>query len=147
MTNSNWSQIPIGADRDYKLCFGCGQENPIGLKLNFQWDGKTASTEFIPTELYQGWPGVVHGGIVICMLDEAMSWVVLFEGMNCVTARMQVKLKHPAAINEPLLISSSITRKTRKLAKTKAAISMKDGTLIAEGVATHFVVDSKSNGD
>ncbi len=137
---TTWPQISIDTDRSYSLCFGCGQNNPIGLKLSFQWDGKTAKAEFTPTEFYQGWPGQVHGGILTCILDESMGWAVLSEGMNCITAKIEVKLKRLASIDEPLVIISSITKKTRKLVKTKAAISLKDGTLIAEGAATHFVV-------
>ncbi len=142
-----WPQISINADRSYSLCFGCGQNNPIGLKLRFQWDGKTARAEFTPTEFYQGWPGLVHGGIIICMLDEATGGVVLFEGMHCVTAEMQVKLRRLVSINEPLVITSSITKKTRKLVKTKAAVCLKDATLVAEGTASQFVVDSPGRKD
>ncbi len=144
---TTWPQVTINTDRAYSLCFGCGQNNPIGLKLSFQWDGKTAKAEFTPTEFYQGWPGQVHGGILICILDEAMGWAVLSEGMNCITARIQAKLNRTASIDEPLFITSSITKKTRKVIKTKAAISLKDGTLIAEGTATHFVINSQHRED
>jgi uncharacterized protein (TIGR00369 family) len=137
---ATWPQVSINANGDYSQCFGCGQNNPIGLKLHFQWDGKTARAEFTPTELYQGWPGLVHGGILLCMLDEAMSWVTLFEGKNSVTARIQANLKRPASINQPLVITSSVTKKTRRLVEAKSAIALSDGTLIAEGSATQFVV-------
>ncbi|MFC2011324.1 PaaI family thioesterase [Chloroflexota bacterium] len=139
---TNWPQLTIDTDRSYSLCFGCGQNNPIGLKLSFHWDGKTAKAEFTPTEFYQGWPGQVHGGILTCILDEAMSWAVLSEGVNCVTAKIQVNLRRPASIDEPLVIISSITRKTRKVAETKAMVALRDGTLIAEGTAKHFIADS-----
>ncbi|MFC1957950.1 PaaI family thioesterase [Chloroflexota bacterium] len=142
---TNWPQVSIDIEDDYKLCFGCGQDNPIGLKLSFQWDDKTARTEFTPTDFYQGWPGVVHGGIIVCLLDEAMSYAPMFEGMHCVTAEMQVKFKCPAPINEPLVIASSVTKKTRRLVETRATVSSKDGTLIAEGTATHFVANSPNS--
>ena len=144
---TTWPQISIDADRDYSRCFGCGQNNPIGLKLSFQWDGKTARAEFTPTEFYQGWPGLVHGGIMICLLDEAMAYAGLFEGTICVTAKMQVKLRHLTPINEPLVITSSITKKTRKVVGTRAAISLRNGTLVAEGTATQFVVQSQNRED
>lgn len=144
---TTWPQISIDTDRDNSLCFGCGQDNPIGLKLSFQWDGKTARAEFSPTEFYQGWPGMVHGGIVICLLDEAMSYAAIFEGMHCVTVKIQVKLRRPASINEPLVITSSVTKKTRKLVETRAVVSLMDGTMIAEGAATHFVANSPSRED
>jgi len=137
---TNWPQISIDTDRDYNLCFGCGQDNPIGLKLNFQWDGKTARAEFTPTKFYQGWSGVVHGGIITCILDEAISYAALFEGMHCATAEIRVKLKRPALIDESLIITSSVIKKTRKLIEVKANITLKDGTPIAEGTGTQFVI-------
>ena len=136
----NWPQISVDTDRGYSMCFGCGQNNPIGLKLGFRWDGKTARAEFTPTKFYQGWSGLVHGGILISILDEAMAYAALFEGRHCITAKMQVKLSRLAPIDEPLIITSSTIRKTRKLVEAKAAISLKDGTLIAEGTATQFVI-------
>ena len=144
-----WPQITINTGKDdNRLCFACGQDNPIGLKLNFQRDGDgVVQAQFTATELYQGWEGLVHGGIVICLLDEAMSYAALFDGMNCVTADIQAKLKSPAPINQPLLITASVTRKTRKLVRTRAMVSLNDGTVIAEGTARHFVADSSDSRD
>jgi len=137
-----WPKVSI--DERYSLCFGCGQDNPRGLKLNFGWDGKTARAEFTPTKLYQGWSDMVHGGIIMCILDEAMAYAAKFEGMTCITARIQVKLNRPALIDEPLIVTSSVTKKTRKLVETKANISLTDGTPVAEGTATQFVVNTGS---
>ena len=137
-----WPQISVD-DSDYSRCFACGQDNPIGLKLSFQRDGRTARAEFTPGDAYQGWPGLVHGGIIFCLLDEAMAYAGLFEGVTCVTAKMQARLSHPAATNEPLIITSSVTKKTRKLIETRAVVASKDGVVIAEGTATQFVVNSR----
>lgn len=139
----NWPQISIDTEESLAMCFGCGRDNPIGLKLNFKWDNKTARAEFTPTKSHQGWSGVVHGGIIGCLLDEAMGYATFFEGIVCLTARMQVRIKRPALIGEPLIITSSVTRRTRKLVETKAAVSLKDGTPVAQSTATMFVIHSK----
>jgi beta-phosphoglucomutase family hydrolase len=141
---ATWPKVSI--DERYSLCFGCGRDNPIGLKLNFDWDGKTARAEFMPTKLYQGWSEVVHGGIIMCLLDEAMAYAAKFEGMTCITARIQAKLIRPAYIGQLLVITSSVTRKTRKLVETIANISLTDGTPVAEGTSTQFVVNTGSEG-
>jgi len=137
-----WPKVSI--DERYSLCFGCGQDNPIGLKLNFSWDGKTARAEFTPTKLYQGWSDMVHGGIILCLLDEAMAYAARFEGMTCVTAKIQARLKRPAVVDEPLIITASVTQKSRRLVEAKADISLTDGTPIAEGTATQFAVNTGS---
>jgi len=136
----------ISVDESYSMCFGCGSDNPIGLKLSFKWDGKTARAEFTPTGSYQGWPDMVHGGILMSILDEAMAYAARFEGMACITAKIQVKLKRPAVVGELFIITASITKKSRRLVETKADISLADGTLVAEGTATQFIVNTAPAG-
>ena len=143
---ANWPKVSIDTVKEYTLCFGCGQNNPIGLKLSFQWDGKTARAEFTPTKLYQGWANIVHGGILACILDEAMSYAALFEGMRCVNAKMEMRLRRSAMIDEPLVITSSIIKRKRKLVEVGATISLPDGTPVAEGNATLFVVNTSEGG-
>ena len=140
---SIWPQVSIDTEKSLTMCFACGRDNPIGLKLNFEWDNNTARAEFTPSQFHQGWSGIVHGGIIGCLLDEAMTYAPYFEGLDCITAKMELRLRHPALIGESLIITSSITKKTRKLVETKATISLKDGTLVAEGTATMFVLHSK----
>ena len=140
---AGWPQIPFAIEKGYGHCFGCGKDNPIGLRLDFRQDGKIVRAEFTPTELHQGWSGIVHGGIIVCLLDEAMGYATRFQGMNCITASMQVRLRRPALIGEPLIITSSITENKRRLVKTEANICLKDGTPVAEATATHFVIKPK----
>ena len=143
---AGWPQIPIDIKRGYSFCFGCGKDNPIGLKLDFKQEGNTARAEFTPTELHQGWSGIVHGGIMTCLLDEAMGYATVFAGLNTVTASMKVRLKRMALIDEPLIITSSVTKNKRRLIETRATVSLKDGTTVAEGTATHFVINSAPEG-
>jgi len=136
-----WPRIPLNAgNMEYNMCFGCGRDNPIGLKLDFKWDGKTASAEFTPGELHQGWSGFAHGGIITCLIDEAMAYAAFFSGVRSITARMQVRLRRLVQVGEPLIITSSITKMTKRLVEAEAAISLKDGTPVAEGRSTQFIV-------
>lgn len=139
---ANRERISISTDLSDGLCFGCGENNPIGLKLNFRWDGRVASTRFTPTELYQGWPKIVHGGIIATMLDEAMSYAVRFSGVDFLTARMETSFKRPIMINEPLVISGSIVKNKGRFLEARAEITLRDGTLMAEGNGTFVVVNA-----
>ena len=142
---NNWPNPGIDTNRGYNMCFGCGKDNPIGLKLHFRWDGKVARGEFTPGKHHQGWVDVVHGGIINSLLDEAMSYAAIFHGSYCITARMETRLKRPARVGEPLVITSSVTRNTKRLIEAQANISLKDGTVVAEGKATMFVLAKKED--
>jgi uncharacterized protein (TIGR00369 family) len=138
-----WNGPPLrDVDLDnYTMCFACGRDNPIGLKLKLQRVGEAVMTEFTPEEHHQGWPGVVHGGIITAILDEAMSYVPLFQGLNCVTAKMEIRLHNAARVGQKLLVSSHITRKTRKLIEARAEMVLEDSTPIAEGKSIMYIVE------
>ena len=143
---TTWPKTPLNTERGYNMCFGCGRDNPIGLKLCFQWDGKTARAEFTPSEFHQGWSGFLHGGIITCILDEALTYAAYFSGVDCITAKIEARLKCSVPTGEPLIVTASITKKTRKLIETRAAISLKkDGTVIAEGTSTQFIVKTRED--
>jgi len=133
-------ETPIDPEKGWEMGFVSGKDNPIGLKFDLQWDGKIGRGEFTPNEFHQGWGDFVHGGITACLLDEAMAWTAWYEGMNVTTATMQVRFRHPARIGKPLIITASITKKRRNLVEAEARISLKDGTLIAEGTSTMLVI-------
>jgi uncharacterized protein (TIGR00369 family) len=140
---ANWPQLSIDIEKELEMCFACGQKNPIGLKLKFGWDGRVARAEFTPSELHQGWAGVIHGGIISCLLDEAMSYAALFSGANSLTATMQTRFRRPLEVDEPVTVTASLTKKTRKLVEAKAEVSLKDGTLVADSTATMFVASQR----
>jgi len=140
---SDWPQVPFDTERDYSMCFGCGPDNPIGLKLKFEWDGEITRAEFVPDKHYQGWSGFVHGGIISCMLDEALCYAAFFSNAISITAKMDIRLHRMASVGEPLVITSSVIRKNRRLIETSAVVSLKDGTRIAEGTSTQFVVKNR----
>jgi len=140
---ANWPQVSVDTEKEFYMCFVCGQKNPVGLKLNFAWDGKTARAEFTPGKFHQGWSGVVHGGIISCVLDEAMSYAALFEGVNTITAKMQARFKRPVQIGEHVVITGWVTKKSRRLVEAKGEVSLKDGTPIADSTATMFILSPR----
>ena len=142
---NNWPEVSIDTVKSPTMCFCCGKENPIGLKLDFTWNNGTARAEFTPTELHQGWAGIVHGGIISCLLDEGLTYATYFNGINCITAKMEIRLRRPILVGEPLTITSSVIRHTRKLVETQATLSLKDGTPVADGTAKMFVVGARDN--
>jgi uncharacterized protein (TIGR00369 family) len=125
-------------------CFGCGQQNPIGLKLRFRTEGESVRTEFTPSGVHEGYPGYLHGGITCALLDEAMGWAAynLSSGALAVTARVQIKFRRPLLIGESLTVAASITRRSTRHLWTKATIKRRDGKVAAEATAIMAISDS-----
>jgi uncharacterized protein (TIGR00369 family) len=122
-------------------CFACGEANPIGLHLEFsEDDGHFVTTKVVPRE-YQSYTGVVHGGIVTTMLDEAMGSYLFKNGEHAVTARLNVRYRQPTPVGEPLTITGWIESRRRNIVDMKATIALADGTVTAEGTARMAVVE------
>jgi uncharacterized protein (TIGR00369 family) len=122
----------------YGNCFACGENNPGGLKLHFEIDkGKqTLKTTFVATPVYQGYDGIVHGGIISTLLDEAMAKLAYELGFNAVTASLEIRFKKPAPLLERLSVYGEITEAKGKIIRAKAHVSKEDGTLLATGTST-----------
>jgi acyl-coenzyme A thioesterase PaaI-like protein len=140
-------KVTLNTDLNEGFCFGCGEKNPMGLKLKFIKDGDILRTEYTPDKMLQGWPGLLHGGIVATLLDEVMSNVAYATGKTCLTAEMQLRQRKPIDINETLIITAWITRHRSKIIETAGKITLKDGTIVAESNAKQFIAENAAGQD
>lgn len=116
---------------DDHSCFACGMDNSEGLRIHWKIDGLTTTAEFIPERKYQGWKGILHGGIIATLLDEAMTRLASVVYGGAVTAEMTVRFVAPAPIGERLLIRGEIVKESRKLIELKASLHNIAGKPIA----------------
>lgn len=123
--------------QDNGLCFGCGPQNAIGLKLTFAWDGDIYGTRWTPAPEHQGWAGRVHGGLLATVLDEVLSRAALERhGLHWVTAELTTRLKKPALVGEPLRIEARIVSVRPLLIVCEGDVRTElGGALIATGQA------------
>lgn len=120
-----------------RMCFLCGLENPAGLKLDFYEDRENdqVRVEFSVPDVYQGYPGVVHGGIVAAVLDETAGRAVMIEGGDdslMATLRLTVRYRHPTPTETPLVAVGWVDRQSRIGARVAGEIRLLDGTVTAE---------------
>lgn len=121
-----------------KHCFVCGRENPYGLKLEFY---ETAPgevvVEYTVPEQYQGYPGVVHGGVVAAMLDEVTGRVHMGENPPrfMFTARLDVRYRKNVPIGQQLRIVGHAGKSRERTAIATGQIFGPDGDLLAEAEA------------
>ncbi len=132
--------IEITFDRENNPCYGCGPDNPIGLKLKFRDEDGKAKAEFTPSVHHQGWQGVIHGGLICALLDEAMGYVTFFRDLRAVTAKMELRFRHPVKVGQRLLLSAEILNHRRNLINIIGKIEFEDGTVAAESKAVMFEV-------
>jgi uncharacterized protein (TIGR00369 family) len=137
-------KVTLNSDLTEGFCFGCGRNNPIGLKLKFVKEGDVVKAEFTPPKEHQGWPGLLHGGILACLLDEAMSHAAYTTGNTCLTASITIRQRQPIKVEMPLVVTARVTRHSRKLIETGGQVCLKDGTIVAESTAKQFIAENEA---
>jgi acyl-coenzyme A thioesterase PaaI-like protein len=121
--------------RSDHACFGCGDNNPIGLRLRFAYAGNGAE--------HQGFHEVVHGGIISTVLDEAMAWATAYAGVWAVTGEMRVTFRQPLRIDEPAIVTARVVATRGRLVTTAAElVRERDRSPIATASATFLEVDA-----
>ena len=129
---------------DYQRCFVCGQRNPFGLHLVFRLEEESIVADFQPREEHQGFPGVIHGGIVAALLDEALGRTSLL-GNNqewTMTGRLEVRYRRYVPYG-PLLRARARPGKLRgRLLQATGILALADdeSTILAEAQGTFMAL-------
>ena len=93
------------ARRQHRRCFACGGENLSGLRLRFMPAGNDeVECEFVASSKFQGYRGVVQGGVVATLLDSAMTNVLLQRGIAARTAEMRIRFRHPVPVEKKMVV-------------------------------------------
>jgi acyl-coenzyme A thioesterase PaaI-like protein len=108
------------------------------LKLDFyETSPGEVVVEYTVPDQFQGYPGVVHGGVVAALLDEVTGRVHM--GGNPVrfmfTARLDVRYRKNVPIGQPLRIFGHAGKSKERTAMATAQIYGPDGDLLAEAEA------------
>lgn len=121
------------------VCFGCGPQNAHGLRIKSYWDEDNIHviTTHVPDTRYIGWPSLVYGGLISCLVDCHSNWTVMahhylaeerevgsLPRIDCVTGTLSVKYIKPTPMGVPLTlkarIEGKVDRKTRILCEVYA---------------------------
>ena len=141
------------------ICFGCGINNSEGLQIKSYWDGDEAVCIWHSEPRYQGWKGILNGGILASLFDchamcSAMAAAYREEGRGLdtkpeyhyATASMKVDYLKPTPNDKPIELRAKIDEiKGRKV--TVSCASFSDGTKTAEARLIAIRVYDSSQGE
>ena len=121
------------------VCFGCGSKNEDGLRIKSYWDADDVHVimTHIPDKRYVGWPSLVYGGLISCLVDCHSNWTVManhyraekreigaLPRIDCVTSVLSVKYIKPTPMGVPLTLKARVEgdlgRKTRVVCEVYA---------------------------
>src|SRR5258708_10693328 len=121
---------------DYQRCFVCGQRNPFGLHLVFRQESGSIVADFQPREEHQGFPGVLHGGIVASVLDEALGRTSLLgeHPVWTMTGKLEVRYRRYVPYGPLLRVRATLESERRKMLQAQGVLTLADdeSTILAE---------------
>lgn len=117
------------------MCYICGRDNPAGLGMTFYDDGEsTVKSVVTPADHFQGYPGVLHGGVVAAILDEIVGRSTMAEDHHrfMMTVSMAVQYRHPVPMGQELTAVGRVVRLKGRIGKAEGQIMLPDGTVACE---------------
>jgi acyl-coenzyme A thioesterase PaaI-like protein len=127
-------------------CIVCGQGNPNGLRISYSKEANGEITAvWNPTSNWEGFSGIVHGGIVSTVLDEAMSKAVAANCGEALTAELRVRFRHPVCSGRAYLLRGWVVDRKRRRIITEGTITTSDGTEHARAWAVFLQLPRTTN--
>lgn len=115
-------------------CLVCGRQNPHGLKLSLHVDVEAAlvTCDFVPNSDHVGFEGIIHGGLLATMLDEAMVWAATWRGRRfCVCGELVVRYRQEARVGDKLTVTAEVETSRPKLIQAVGKVFNSQGDLLA----------------
>lgn len=129
-------------------CFACGKKNPYGLKLDIKTsDDGRSEVEFVPAREYQGYGGILHGGIAATLLDELMVYAAFGLGKPVVTVRLTVKYRKPVPVGRRIRVEAEVVNVSGRKVQARGRITDMEGNILVEGESLMYEVKSPSKID
>lgn len=124
------------ASAEHSQCFLCGNTNPWGIALKFEVmsDGWVQAIFSCPSH-FQGYPNMLHGGIVAALLDAAMTNALFAAGIVGVTASIQVRYRRPVKLECAVVVRAQMdSGSSSRLYRVRANL-WQNGRLVAHASA------------
>ncbi|ACM19526.1 acyl-CoA thioesterase [Geotalea daltonii FRC-32] len=129
----SFESLPEVGGRWPGSCFACSVDHPHGLHLRFRHTAEGVVSSCVVPEHYCGFDGMVHGGIITTLLDEASAWALMARhGKLGVTREMTVRFLKPVLTGQELTIEACIVEFDSKTAAVKGTVKNSEGEILAE---------------
>ena len=92
-------------------CLVCGIDSLFGVQFSPQGGSVTAIVQASP--LWQGYTGVLHGGVISTLLDAAMTHCLFHHGVEAMTASLKVRFLEPVPCTAHLEIKATLLERRR----------------------------------
>jgi len=121
-------------------CYGCSPNNPIGLKICFEVKENLVIGEFQSNKNHEGPPGLIHGGIIAAILDEALAYAARYlSEYDIRTMKETITFRKAVKVGEQLRVEARILEEKSRAFILSAKVFYQDNIIAeAEGTLLKF---------
>jgi len=128
-------------------CFACHPNNNYGLRLKFYADDdkQEVFTRIKPEQHFNGFPGILHGGIQCALIDEVAYWT-MFDSIKKIglTAKIDLNFLKPVPMDTELSIIGKINTVQKRRATVETAIKDQQGEIYTKAEVLYFLPNKKA---
>ncbi len=118
----------------YPPCFVCGRSNAAGLDVTFQVQGREVIAELTGKVEHTGYPGILHGGILATLLDEAMGWAITVQtGRMLQTWELSVRYHRPLPPGARFRVIAEMAEDRGRYQVSRGRVEDSQGEVYARG--------------
>ena len=133
-----------------KGCFVCGSagDNPRSLAVDILWNEEEENTEInlSPDSTWCGYEGIVHGGIIASVFDDAMAWAVKKElGTWAMTGEMSIRYLRPVREGRAYVVKGKVDKRTGRRVNASGVLTDSEGKKMAEATALFLRMPSRGD--
>lgn len=120
-----------GYEIHHSTCYGCGQDNPIGLRADFTFHDDLGEVRFVYNfkRLYNGAPGFLHGGVISALMDESMGALCFHLGYIVMTDTMSYKFLKATPVETDVLARAWPIGKEKRKIHLECSLTSLDETI------------------
>ena len=131
---------PFAGNSNYR-CFGCSPENSEGLRMRFSREGDWVISRWEANPQFEGWKGVLHGGIQATLLDEVAAWAVMaLTGTSGATTQVSLSYLQPCPSEAAIIVARArVTEQQRRRATMEVRLESQDGDVYTRGTIEYAI--------
>lgn len=125
MLDKDYMQDVIPREHPIRQCYGCGADNPLGLRIKSWMEGEEAVCEWKPEPHHCAYPGYLNGGIACTLIDCHSAWAAfasyckdndleMGSGASLPsgwTKALNVEFMNPAPLDETVTLRARVIKK------------------------------------
>lgn len=134
--------VAAGSYRAHMSLVG-GLSHPVAPQLQVAVDGDAGRGEVVVGPVFQGGPGLVHGGVLALLIDHAMGCVAARAERPAMTVSLTMRYRRPTPLGVPLTVSVRLDRIEGRQLHLSADI-VADGQLTVEAEAVFLTLTAKN---